>query len=251
MRITILAVVVLCLVVQCNALRATHDYGNGIQVRTQNGRGVTGITFDGGNTWITTQTPFDYGNHTLDKKDRHTLNNSAAEAIACYDSYASCGFSCSNKIYVVKNGSAIKLDSGKRKGCLVNLKPKGKTLDTIGTLSKDYVKYIYFEKAPKDKLASLLDVIERYYKTDQFKHSFDITSQGEYGVYEIKYPIEVMKFTYDPSAEEYYNQYRLSRSNVQKLKRGYLIDAGTLAGMLDCIREGRLDLPTTSTSSEY
>lgn len=248
MKRTIVTVVTLCTVIQCNALRATHDYGNGIQVQTQNGRGVTGITFDGGNTWITAHTPINYGYRKFDKTDRHALNNSAAESIASDDPYARYGFSCSNRIYVVKSGSAKKLDSGKMKGNLVNLKPKVKSLDMSGPFSKDYIKYIYFEKI---KLSVLLDVIERYYKTKEFKRSFDITSQGEYGVYEVKYPIDVMKFTYDASVEDCYNRYRLSHNKVQKLKRGYLIDAGTLAGMLDCIIEGTLDLPAASTASEH
>ncbi len=232
----IIVLAALFMVAQCHALRTTHDFGNGWQI-FKSDDGTTRISFDSGNTWITVQSPIKYSGGSYDRKDRHKQNNYAAEYLAEFDPFAGNGYSCKGRIFVVKSGSAKKLDSGYNKGELVNLKPKIRTLSS-GLSNSDYVKYIYIEKISRRKL---LDLLERYYKTYEFKNSFDYTSQGEYGLYEIKYPIEVMSFTHSVVPYDGRSEFLLSHDKVRKLKRGYLLDAGTFMGIIECVVNGTFD----------
>ena len=224
------------------AMQVTKDLGHGVKV--YEGNGERRISFDDGKTWITTISRSDNNKNDLSGKDgygldyddRLSLNNSDAEKMVRDDPFAEYGIPCRNRVFAVIDGSAKKLDSGKRKGDFVSLKPKGKA-GTYVSGDGEYVKYIWLEKV---NLTVLLRMVERYYRTEEFKGAFSKTSQGVYGVFEIMQPIEVMRLRHNPNAELSGNEFSVDYQRRHKLRRGVLVDAGTFVGMIESLgEEGR------------
>lgn len=247
----LMAIAAMAFCTECNAaFRTTTDYGNGFKV-FQTSDGTTRWSIDGGNSWITISKPSTgvyYPSHTSSSEyDRLWDNEFAANCIVQYGLYSFNDTPCSNRVFIVKDGSAKKLDSRDNKGIhtdrtghLVNLRPKSGTLSTYSSnRDKDFVKYVWIENVNKQKL---LELVEQYYQSKAFHDSFDTVSKGEYGVFEIKYPISVAKYHYMPKSEKdgiRIGGYCIADTKTQKLRRGLLIDAGTFKGMINWLEDSQ------------
>lgn len=229
----LIAIIATASCIECSAFMVTKDYGNGVKV--YEGNGTTRWSFDGGNSWITVQrptsTPYYNPSSDDDEVDRFDDNDFAAKKLVKYDIYLFNDKPCRDKVYKIKDGCVKKLDTRDNngfhhpevKGKTVNLKPKSGTLNTYKPSYKDYLKYVWLENVDKQKF---LETVERYYDSKEFRNlrnSFGKVSKGEYGVYEIKYPVSAVSF--------------IGKGNVIRLKRGLLVDAGTFVGMLDWMNE--------------